>query len=268
MAPSDNTFHPIGFVRSPIVAEASMPLAGTPATIDILPEFAAGLQEIATNTHLIVLAWLDHARRDRLQVQGLARRAGGPPRGVFGLRSSARPNPIGLTVARLVRVDDTRLQVDRLDFVDGTPVVDIKRYSPGWDAVFSARTSRDLVFPAGRTRAEVRQDLLLEAEHFHGERCRGSALGVRMLEHAMNVWQIGAKDPRLQVTVGTVGCVADALQGCSGATLGARRLGMGTDVACVLALGPRRLRFVPIPNTDGPEEVLTAEEAGLFRIED
>ena len=138
------TITQIGVVRSTIREFDEMPPAGVPASIYVLPQFRPALVDIQSNTHLIILVWLDRADREKLQTLGQRVSTDRQPRGVFGLRSSSRPNPIGLTAARLLSVEGDLLRLERLDFVDGTPVIDIKRYSPGWDSIFSARTDRDL----------------------------------------------------------------------------------------------------------------------------
>src|SRR5690242_20541505 len=98
MADGDLCLTPVGVVRSPVTERAAMPAGGVPATIEVFPEYAPALVDIGTNSHLIILAWLHEAPRDRLQVAGRNAPPGAPLRGVFGLRSSVRPNPIGLTV--------------------------------------------------------------------------------------------------------------------------------------------------------------------------
>ena len=90
----------------------------------------------------------------------------------------------------------------RLDMIDGTPIVDIKRYSPGWDSIFSARTARDTEHPGERNRASFLRDMLFEAENFHGERCIGAALGARMVDHAIHHWGIAKKEPTLKSRLG------------------------------------------------------------------
>lgn len=80
---------------------------------------------IRVGAQLIVLAWLDRARRDVLVVHprgDVTRR----PEGVFSTRSPHRPNPIGLHRVRVVAVDGLRVQVDHLEALNGTPIVDIK----------------------------------------------------------------------------------------------------------------------------------------------
>ena len=105
------TLTPIGYVRSPIGDREVMPNDGVPAQIELLPEFAAGLGDIESNSHLIILGWFHQAHRHRLTVTGKSGRPGREQRGVFGLRSSTRPNPVALNIARLVHRDGTVLSL-------------------------------------------------------------------------------------------------------------------------------------------------------------
>src|SRR5919202_6164538 len=131
---------PIGVVRSPVADASAMPVNGVPATIEVAEAFVPALAQLTSNTHVWVVGWLHHADRELLQTRGRHARPGGEGRGVFSLRHASRPNPLGLQAARLLGVEGRLVHLDRLDFVDGTPVVDLKRYSPGWDAIFAART--------------------------------------------------------------------------------------------------------------------------------
>jgi tRNA-Thr(GGU) m(6)t(6)A37 methyltransferase TsaA len=108
--------------------------SGTGAVIEIDPPYRSGLAGLAAYSHVIVLVWLDRARRDLIT---LSPRHVTAPTGVFALRSPIRPNPIGLSVARIVEADATAgiVRVDALEFFDGTPVIDLKPYRPGIDAV-------------------------------------------------------------------------------------------------------------------------------------
>jgi tRNA-Thr(GGU) m(6)t(6)A37 methyltransferase TsaA len=101
-------------------------------TIEVDPRWAQGLTGIETCSHLLVLYWMDRARRD-LVLQ--APRHYKEPRGTFALRSPVRPNPIAASVVRLVKVDGTNLSVIGLDCLDGTPLLDIKPYFASVDAV-------------------------------------------------------------------------------------------------------------------------------------
>ncbi|MEW6770697.1 MAG: tRNA (N6-threonylcarbamoyladenosine(37)-N6)-methyltransferase TrmO [Bacillota bacterium] len=132
---------PIGVIRSPYKTPEEAPrqgcLAGKEAVIELFPEFVPGLKDVEKATHLIVLYWCHLARRDVLQTTT----PHGPElRGVFACRSPVRPNPIAFTVVKLLGVEGNRLRVQGLDAVDGSPLLDLKPYSPGIDSVSDART--------------------------------------------------------------------------------------------------------------------------------
>ena len=119
----------IGRVVSPLTDRGSAPKQGDEGAPDAWlvfePDVAAGLDGIAAGDELLVLTWLDRARRDVLRVhpRGDARRA---EQGVFSTRSPDRPNPIGLHRVTVVSIDGTRLKVRDLEALDGTPIVDVK----------------------------------------------------------------------------------------------------------------------------------------------
>jgi tRNA-Thr(GGU) m(6)t(6)A37 methyltransferase TsaA len=104
-------------------------------TIEVDQRWAEGLKGVESCTHLVVLYWMDRSRRD-LVLQ--APRHYGEQRGTFALRSPARPNPIAMSVVRLVRLEGNELQVVGLDCLDGTPLLDLKPYFPSTDAVTDA----------------------------------------------------------------------------------------------------------------------------------
>ena len=101
-------------------------------TIEVDPRWTTALTGIETCSHLLVLYWMDRARRD-LVLQ--APRHYREPRGTFALRSPVRPNPIAASVVRLTKVDGTHLSVVGLDCLDGTPLIDLKPYFASVDAV-------------------------------------------------------------------------------------------------------------------------------------
>lgn len=257
----------IGIVRSPIKDTGEMPHHGVAATIEVYPKFADALLSIEGNSHIIVIGWFHQADRKLLRADRFS--AGVRERGVFGIRSSSRPNPLGLTPTRLLRREGNTLHVEQLDFVDGTPVVDIKRYSPGWDCILSARSSRDLAPLPDRNPKHLVDDMMAEASNFHGERCLGVALAVRIMRHAMETWGISQKEPGLIVSVGSDGCIADGLQAISAATLGSGRLKVPGGRTYRLIYQDKGLAFYP-KEVEGlsPQQALDAGLDDIFSVRD
>jgi tRNA (adenine37-N6)-methyltransferase len=134
-------YRPIGVVRSPFTQFDGMPLQSVAAadvegTIEIDPDLAAGLQDVAAFSHLIVISHLHRGAPGGLVVVPFL---DDTPRGVFATRSPRHPNPIGLSVVRLLAVEGTVLRVAGLDLLDGTPVLDLKPYVPEFDNVAADR---------------------------------------------------------------------------------------------------------------------------------
>ncbi|MBZ9843069.1 MULTISPECIES: tRNA (N6-threonylcarbamoyladenosine(37)-N6)-methyltransferase TrmO [unclassified Mesorhizobium] len=106
---------------------------GQPATILIDQPYRPGLQNLERASHVVILSWLHHAPRNLIVQKP---RHAAEPKGVFSLRSPARPNPVGLHVAKLAALDIEagRIEIDAIDVLDGTPVIDIKPYYASTDA--------------------------------------------------------------------------------------------------------------------------------------
>lgn len=119
----------IGRVSSPLADPESAPRQpdeGAPgAWLEFDPAVAEGLSGLRPGDRMLVLTWLDRARRDLLSVhpRGGASR---PPEGVFSTRSPHRPNPIGLHRVEVTAVEGCRVQVRALEALDGTPILDFK----------------------------------------------------------------------------------------------------------------------------------------------
>jgi len=132
----DITLKPIGLMHSPfenkedVTANRNRDPEGflqTRGEIEIFPEYAPGLQDIDGFSHLIVLFAFHRSETGSLWAH--------PPwdrkrRGVFSTRSPSRPNPIGMTIVRLLERRDNRLSVVEIDMIEGTPILDVKPYTP------------------------------------------------------------------------------------------------------------------------------------------
>ena len=135
----DASLYFIGRIRTPWRKREDCPKNARESeaicTLEVDPRWAQALTGVESCTHLVVLYWMNRSRRDLvLQMP----RHYGTGRGTFALRSPARPNPIAMSVVRLVRVDGTKLVVVGLDCLDDTPLLDIKPYFASTDAVADA----------------------------------------------------------------------------------------------------------------------------------
>jgi tRNA-Thr(GGU) m(6)t(6)A37 methyltransferase TsaA len=120
---------PIGHVESPLTDPGEAPkqgFEGAPeAWLVFEPAVLEGLGDIRPGDRILVLTWLDRARRDVLRVHPRDD-ASNPQRGVFSTRSADRPNPIGLHPVWVEEIDGPRIRVRDLEALDGTPVLDVK----------------------------------------------------------------------------------------------------------------------------------------------
>jgi len=120
---------PVGRVESPLIDRADAPRQGDEGSPDAYlvfePAVSEGLRDLRVGAEVIVLTWLDRARRDVLAVHPRGDRTR-PETGVFSTRSPDRPNPIGLHRVTILSVEGTKIRVRNLEALDGTPVVDVK----------------------------------------------------------------------------------------------------------------------------------------------
>ena len=135
------TFHPIGVIHTPFTDIDGMPVqptaaVGVPGRIDIDPAFAPGLVDVDGFSHLILLYHLHEIRDAKLSVTPFLDTV---PHGIFATRSPARPNAIGLSVVRVVAVGTSTIDIEDVDMLDGTPLLDIKPYVPAFDDREDAR---------------------------------------------------------------------------------------------------------------------------------
>jgi tRNA-Thr(GGU) m(6)t(6)A37 methyltransferase TsaA len=135
-AKTDAGLYFIGRIRTPWKERKDCPKNARESeavcNIEIEARFADGLKDIETCSHLVVLYWMDKAPRNLvLQMPGHY----GTQHGTFALRSPARPNPIAMSVVKLLKIEGPTLSVVGLDCLDGTPLLDIKPYFASTDAV-------------------------------------------------------------------------------------------------------------------------------------
>ena len=138
--PADGHVVFIGHIASPWTSRETCPKnmraareAGRPALALVDEPFRPGLAGLEGQEHVVLLSWLHHAPRNLIVQKP---RHAPEAKGVFALRSPARPNPVGLHVVRLLSLDVAagRLELEAIDVLDGTPLIDIKPYFASTDA--------------------------------------------------------------------------------------------------------------------------------------
>jgi tRNA-Thr(GGU) m(6)t(6)A37 methyltransferase TsaA len=126
----------IGTIHSPFYELSNMPIQpfsefSASGTVEILPEFSTGLIDLEGFSHILLIYHLHESHRIALTVTPFL---DSKPHGVFATRAPNRPNPIGISVVKLVKVVGNILHVENLDILDGTPLLDIKPYVPEFDS--------------------------------------------------------------------------------------------------------------------------------------
>lgn len=129
-------YQPIGFVRSPHKTTTGTPIQpsraqGIEGTIEIAAEYVEALSDLDGFSHIILICHLHKAAGFKLKVVPYLDTE---LRGLFATRSPSRPNPIGLSVVRLLGIDGCVLRIEGVDLLDGTPVLDIKPYVREFDS--------------------------------------------------------------------------------------------------------------------------------------
>ena len=132
---SEITYRPIGVIRTPFKEPKGTPIQPTGATgikgtVQVEPEYREGLKDIDGFSHLILLYHFHLTEGYSLRVQPYLDKE---RHGMFATRIPGRPNPIGLSVVRLVGVEGCTLHIEDVDIIDGTPLLDIKPYVPAFD---------------------------------------------------------------------------------------------------------------------------------------
>lgn len=129
------TYAPIGRIHSPFTDPVGMPIQsaaaqGVPGWLEIEPAFAPGLADLEGFDYVFLIYHLHLSGPGSLAVTPFLDTQ---PRGIFATRSPRRPNALGLSVVRLRQVGRARVDVEDVDVVDGTPLLDIKPYVPRFD---------------------------------------------------------------------------------------------------------------------------------------
>jgi tRNA (adenine37-N6)-methyltransferase len=234
---------PIGMVQSAIKRSRDMPLQGVPAVIKVFDEFLDGLTGIEGDSHINVIGWFSEAERAPLMVRPRKINPELEERGVFSLRSPTRPNPLSLSATRLTKVEGPLLYVEPLDLIDGSPIVDIKPYSSGWDAIFWARDVHSGFITRHMAQADVLAEYLREAYNFHGEKCGAIAVAAKIAYDAAQTLKASERDTFLRLPRNVNAHVADGLIGISRATIGNARLTFSEDPDILAFTAAQSIRY-------------------------
>ena len=129
-------YRPIGIIRSPYKETEGTPIQTTGAkgvegTVEVLPEYVEGLKDLDGFSHIILIYHFHLSKGYSLTVKPFL---DDTHRGVFSTRAPKRPNAIGFSVVRLVKIEGATLHIEDVDIVDSTPLLDIKPYVPEFDS--------------------------------------------------------------------------------------------------------------------------------------
>ena len=128
-------YTPIGVIHSQFKEPKGIPIQsaaakGIEGTVEVFPEFAEGLKDVEGFSHIILVYHFYLARKSSLKVKPYL---DNEVRGIFSTRAPGRPNPIGVSIVLLIGIEETLLQIQEVDIIDGTPLLDIKPYVPAFD---------------------------------------------------------------------------------------------------------------------------------------
>jgi tRNA-Thr(GGU) m(6)t(6)A37 methyltransferase TsaA len=137
----DIIYQPIGIIHSPFNNLEDMPIQPTSdisgsGTVEIFPQFMNGLKDLEGFSHIYLLYHFHKIRQSNLIVTPFLDKE---PRGIFATRAPSRPNPIGLSLVDLVRIENNLIYVERLDVLNETPLLDIKPYVPDFEHIHNVR---------------------------------------------------------------------------------------------------------------------------------
>jgi tRNA-Thr(GGU) m(6)t(6)A37 methyltransferase TsaA len=129
------TYNPIGVIHSPFKDIKGMPIQskgakGVAGTVEIKSEYADGLKDIEGFSHIILIYHFHLSRGYSLKVKPFL---DDNLHGVFATRAPKRPNPIGISIVRLVKIEGCILYIEDVDILNGTPLLDIKPFVPEFD---------------------------------------------------------------------------------------------------------------------------------------
>ncbi len=131
----DVTYKPIGIIHTPFKEAKGTPIQsaaakGIEGRIELFEEYCEGLKDLDGFSHIILIYHFHMVKKAALTVKPFM---DDEPHGIFAIRGPARPNPIGNSIVRLLRINGNELFIQDVDMVEGTPLLDIKPYVPEFD---------------------------------------------------------------------------------------------------------------------------------------
>jgi len=135
-------YTPIGIVHTPFLESEGMPIqpagaVGVKGTVEVFEAFQQGLKDLDGFSHIVLLCHFHRSRGFNLHVIPFL---DSEMRGLFATRAPRRPNPIGLSVVQLDKIENGVLYIQNVDILNGTPLLDIKPYVPEFDTQVKCRT--------------------------------------------------------------------------------------------------------------------------------
>jgi tRNA-Thr(GGU) m(6)t(6)A37 methyltransferase TsaA len=127
---------PIGVIHTPYKEPKGIPIQGkfekgVKGTVQLFPEYQAGLKDIKGFSHIILIYYFDRSKEEKLIGRPFLE---DEPHGIFAIRSPHRPNHIGFSIVKLERVENNTITFSEVDILDGTPLLDIKPYVSHFDS--------------------------------------------------------------------------------------------------------------------------------------
>jgi tRNA-Thr(GGU) m(6)t(6)A37 methyltransferase TsaA len=160
----DIRFVPIGTIHSPWKTGEGMPIqpccaTGVRGSVTVFPEYEDGLKDLEGFSRIYLIYLFHRSHGYNLEVMPFLDTV---PRGVFSTRAPRRPNPVGISIVKLTGVHECTLDIEDIDIIDGTPLIDIKPYVPGFDCYPRESsgwlTNRDSIKEAKADRRFVDED--------------------------------------------------------------------------------------------------------------
>ena len=139
---SEIIYRPIGIIHSPFKNPEGTPIQtsggeNVEGSIELFPEYIPGLKDLEGFSHIILIYHFHLSKGARLLAKPYMDEE---EHGIFAIRGQGRPNPVGISVTRLVRIENNILYIKDIDIIDGTPLLDIKPYVPEFDVKNAEKT--------------------------------------------------------------------------------------------------------------------------------